>query len=229
MSQEIVAVVDYEMGNLYSVVQALRVAAMAAQGQSPHHHWQICIAQTPEAIAQADRIILPGQGAMPACMAHLKRLGLHEPLMAALRTKPVLGICVGMQMLLDRSEEGDVPTLAWIPGRVKRLRPEQNKEPIFAEKAFVNYKIPHMGWNQVHINHHEHPIWKNISQDSYFYFVHSFAAFPEQIIHQAAYTEYGVRFCSAVVKENVFATQFHPEKSGDTGLQLYRNFLAWQP
>jgi glutamine amidotransferase len=221
MSQEIVAVVDYEMGNLYSVVQALRVAA---QGQNAHHSHspQIGIAQTPEAIEQADRIVLPGQGAMPACMANLHRLGLYESLMTALRTKPVLGICVGMQMLLDRSEEGDIPTLAWIAGMVKRLQPEKNQES-------VNYKIPHMGWNQVHINDPSHPMWTAISQDSYFYFVHSFAAFPEKTIHQAAHTDYGIRFCSAVVKDNVFATQFHPEKSAATGLQLYRNFLAWKP
>jgi glutamine amidotransferase len=215
-----VAVVDYEMGNLYSVVQALRTAA---QGQPV----EIVIAQSPEVITRADRIVLPGQGAMPACMAHLQRLGLDDALRHALQTKPVLGVCVGMQMLLDRSEEGHVPTLGWIPGEVKRLSPVN--QSIKPDGSAEVYKIPHMGWNQVHIQDMSHPLWQGIAQDSYFYFVHSFAAYPRHLAHQAAHTQYSQTFCSAVLKDHVFATQFHPEKSATAGLQLYRNFLTWMP
>lgn len=209
-----IIVVDYGMGNLRSVAQALRAVAPEDD---------VRISGTAADIDDADRIVLPGQGAIPDCMASLDKSGLRQALMRAAGSKPVFGVCVGEQMLFDWSEEGDTPGLGLIPGKVVRFRLEGQAQPDGSR-----YKVPQMGWNQVAM-HGDHPLWQGIKDNSFFYFVHSFYAVPANDRHVAGITEYGVPFCSAVANDNVFATQFHPEKSASVGLQLYRNFLHWNP
>ena len=215
-----VAVVDYGMGNLRSVSQAvLHVAAGSG--------YQVIVTQRPEDVLAAERVVLPGQGAMRDCMRELQESGLQDAVLDAAARKPLLGICVGMQMLLDHSEEQDTPGLGLIPGRVRRFQLEGQLQPDGSR-----YKVPQMGWNQVWQQAHggaPHPVWAGVPDGSYFYFVHSYHAAPSQARHTAGVTDYGGRFTCAVARDNIFATQFHPEKSADQGLQLYRNFLAWQP
>jgi imidazole glycerol-phosphate synthase subunit HisH len=212
-----VAVVDYGMGNLRSVSQAVAHAASTAD------EVKVIVTGNPEEVLLAERIVLPGQGAMRDCMRELGESGLQDAVLDALRTKPVMGVCVGMQMLLDHSEEQDTPGLGVIAGRVKRFQLEGQTQPDGSR-----FKVPQMGWNRVH-RAFDHPLWAGVADGAWFYFVHSFYAEPSQARHSAGVTEYGVRFTSAVARDNIFATQFHPEKSAADGLMLYRNFLHWNP
>jgi glutamine amidotransferase len=212
-----VAVVDYGMGNLRSVSQAVAHAASVADDVT------VIVTGNPEEVLLAERVVLPGQGAMRDCMRELRDSGLREAVLEALRTKPVMGVCVGMQMLLEHSEEQETPGLGVIGGRVKRFRLEGQTQPDGSR-----YKVPQMGWNRVH-QAQAHPLWAGVADGAWFYFVHSYYAAPSQDHHSAGITEYGVRFTSAVARDNIFATQFHPEKSAADGLLLYRNFLHWKP
>ncbi|MFG6449015.1 imidazole glycerol phosphate synthase subunit HisH [Roseateles sp. BYS180W] len=211
-----VAVVDYGMGNLRSVAQAVRAAAQ-------HQGVQVEIATRPEQIHAAERVVLPGQGAMRDCMAELQASGMHEALLHALRNKPLLGVCVGMQMLLTHSQEQDTPGLDVFPGRVRRFELEGQRQGDGSR-----YKVPQMGWNRVHQTR-PHALWRGIPDQSWYYFVHSFYACPDEPLHTVGHTDYGTCFTSAVARDNIFATQFHPEKSADAGLALLRNFLHWMP
>ena len=219
-----VAVVDYGMGNLRSVSQAVKAAA---EGSG----YEVIITQSPELVRAAERIVLPGQGAMRDCMGELKASGLMESLLEAAKSKPLFGVCVGMQMLLDHSAEGDsdagTASLGLIAGEVLKFD--------LAEQVQLDgsrFKVPQMGWNRVTQKQHQnavHPIWADIPNQSYFYFVHSFYAKPIDAEHIAGETEYGATFASAIARDNLFATQFHPEKSAAQGLALCRNFLNWKP
>jgi glutamine amidotransferase len=188
----------------------------------------VLIARKPEEIQNADRVVLPGQGAMPDCMKHLEESGLLEALLEASKNKPLLGVCVGEQMLLDKSAEvrpGEQWTacLGLIPGEVRRFELAGKKQ---ADGSA--YKVPHMGWNQVRQDR-QHPIWKGIPDLSSFYFVHSYYVVPKRTEDIVGSTEYCDWFTSAVARDNIFATQFHPEKSAEYGLKLYQNFVHWQP
>lgn len=220
LTDNTVAVVDYGMGNLRSVSQAVRTAA-ADTG------WQVVVTADPEVVLAANRVVLPGQGAMPDCMRELRESGLQEAVLHAAANKPLFGVCVGMQMLLDHSDEGDVPGLALIPGEVRKFALEGR-----VQADGSRFKVPQMGWNRVHQSRHDgrvHPLWQGIAEDSFYYFVHSFYAVVQQPGHCAAETDYGGRFACAIARDNIFATQFHPEKSADQGLALFRNFLGWKP
>ena len=217
-----VAVVDYGMGNLRSVSQAVRAAA---QGSA----WQVIVTSQPDQVRAAQRVVLPGQGAMPDCMAELRASGLLESVLEAAASKPLFGVCVGMQMLLEHSEEGDTPGLGLFPGRVRKFDLAGRVQPDGSR-----FKVPQMGWNQVDPQRHGprqelHPLWNGIAQGAYFYFVHSFYAQPSNAAHCAAEADYGGRFAAAIARDNLFATQFHPEKSAAHGLALFRNFLHWNP
>ena len=197
-----VVVVDYRSGNLRSVSKALEVV-----GVSP------LVTDNPAHIEAAPAVILPGVGSGPAAMDALRERNLVEPLRRYVASgRPFLGVCLGLQLLLDRTEEGDAPCLGIVSGSVRRL-PQ-------------GLKVPHMGWNSVRLQQ-RHPVLQGIPQDSYFYFVHSYYAAPEDDGGVAGVTEYGVPFCSVYARDNLVATQFHPEKSGSTGLRIYENFLAF--
>ncbi|MFZ2989384.1 imidazole glycerol phosphate synthase subunit HisH [Ideonella sp.] len=215
-----VAVVDYGMGNLRSVSQAVMHVA-AGEGVD------VIVTSRPEDVRAAERVVLPGQGAMRDCMRELADSGLRDAVLEAAAGKPLMGVCVGMQMLLDHSEEQDTPGLGLIPGRVKRFQLTGQLQPDGSR-----YKVPQMGWNQVRqlsAAGQRHPIWAGVPDESWFYFVHSYYAAPSDPHHSAGDTEYGERFTCAVARDNIFATQFHPEKSAAHGLALYRNFLHWAP
>lgn len=211
-----VAVVDYGMGNLWSVSQAVRHAADAAGVE-------VFVTADPDVVRRATRVVLPGQGAMPDCMRELRESGLWDSVLEAAASKPLFGVCVGMQMMLSRSEEGPTDGLNLIPGQVQRFQLEGRIQPDGSR-----YKVPQMGWNQVWQSQ-PHVLWAEVPDGSHFYFVHSFFARPEQSQHSVGEADYGERFTAAVARDNIFATQFHPEKSADRGLQLYRNFLHWKP
>jgi glutamine amidotransferase len=211
-----VAVVDYGMGNLRSVSQAvLHVAAGSGL--------DVVVTNRPDAVVAAERVVLPGQGAMRDCMRELHASGLTDAVLHAAANKPLFGVCVGMQMLFDHSEEQDTPGLGLIGGRVERFRLEGLRQPDGSR-----YKVPQMGWNQVR-QARPHALWAGVDDNAWFYFVHSFHAAPSDPHHSAGLTDYGQCFTSAVARDNIFATQFHPEKSADDGLTLYRNFLLWNP
>lgn len=215
-----VAVVDYGMGNLRSVSQAVQVAA---QGSG----FRVMVTAHPDEVRAADRVVLPGQGAMPDCMRELRESGLLESVLEAAASKPLFGVCVGMQMLLDHSAEGDTPGLGLIPGEVLKFDLAGGTQPDGSR-----YKVPQMGWNRVRQARHggvAHPVWAGVPDDSYFYFVHSFYARPANPLHCAGEADYGGPFAAAIARDNIFATQFHPEKSAEHGLALYRNFLHWKP
>ena len=216
MSQRTVAIVDYGMGNLRSVSQAVM---HVAQGSG----LEVVVTSRPEEVRAAERVVLPGQGAMRDCMRELHDSGLKDAVLEAAATKPLMGVCVGMQMLLDHSEEQDTPGLGLIPGRVIRFRLDGRLQPDGSR-----FKVPQMGWNQV-TQAQPHAVWAGVPDNSYFYFVHSFYAQPLDAVHSAGEADYGGRFTAAVARDNIFATQFHPEKSAEHGLQLYRNFLHWNP
>jgi imidazole glycerol-phosphate synthase subunit HisH len=213
---ETVAVVDYGMGNLRSVSQAV---AHAARGVDI----KVIVTANPEEVYAADRVVLPGQGAMRDCMRELTDSGLKAAVLDAAANKPLMGVCVGMQMLLDHSEEQDTPGLGLIPGRVQRFQLEGRLQPDGSR-----YKVPQMGWNRVR-QAQPHPIWAGVPDGSWFYFVHSYYARPTAAAHSAGETDYGDSFTCAIARDNIFATQFHPEKSAEQGLALYRNFLSWKP
>ena len=218
--RKMVAVVDYGMGNLRSVSQAVQAAA-AGTG------FQVVITRNPDVVRSAERVVLPGQGAMPDCMRELRESGLQQSVLEAASSKPLFGVCVGMQMLLDHSEEGNTPGLGLIHGEVIKFDLKGQLQPDGSR-----YKVPQMGWNQVWRNNHggaPHPVWGDVPNGSYFYFVHSFYAKPSDLRHSVGETDYGQRFSSAIARDNIFATQFHPEKSAEHGLSLYRNFLHWNP
>lgn len=215
-----VAVVDYGMGNLRSVSQAVQAAA-AGSG------WTVRVTQRPEDVRAADRVVLPGQGAMPDCMRELRESGLQASVLEAAATKPLFGVCVGMQMLLDHSAEGDTPGLGLIHGQVRKFDLAGRTQPDGSR-----FKVPQMGWNRVRQVPHGgavHPLWAGIPDQSWYYFVHSFYAMPDNPAHCSGETDYGAPFAAAIARDNIFATQFHPEKSADHGLALYRNFLHWNP
>ena len=209
-----IVVVDYGMGNLRSVAQALRAVAPEAQ---------VLISGEVADIDSADRIVLPGQGAMRDCMASLRASGVEESLLRASKTRPMLGVCVGEQMLFDISEEADTPGLGLLPGKVVRFQLDGRLQPDGSR-----FKVPQMGWNRVK-QVRQHPLWEGILDDSYFYFVHSYYVQPADTSLTAGETDYGAPFCCAVARENIFATQFHPEKSAAAGLRLYQNFVRWNP
>jgi glutamine amidotransferase len=209
-----VAVVDYGMGNLRSVSKAVEHVAPDARVE---------VTSDPARVAEADRVVFPGQGAMPDCMREMDSRGLRPAVLAAARSRPFLGICIGLQMLFERSDEGGVDGLALLPGAVRR----------FPTSAMIDsegrrLKVPHMGWNEVR-QARSHPVWSGIDDLSRFYFVHSY--FPEtgENALVGGTTEYGVPFTCAVAKDNIFAVQFHPEKSNSAGLRLLANFLNWNP
>ncbi len=213
MSKQTVAVIDYGMGNLHSAASALSHVAPDAE---------VIITADPQRVHDADRVVFPGVGAIRDCMAEINRLGFGQLLKAQLaQGKPVLAICVGMQALMDSSEEnGGVDCLGILPGRVRFFG-----EQLLDERG-EPMKVPHMGWNQV--QHNDHPLWAGIAQDSRFYFVHSYyveSAAAEQV---AGTCQYHVPFAAALARDNLFAVQFHPEKSHTAGLQLLKNFVQWE-
>ena len=211
------AIVDYGMGNLHSVLKSVQAAAKMAQVST-----EIVLTDSAEEIISAERVVFPGQGAMPDCMAALNKSGLGAAVQNALENKPFFGICVGAQLLFDRSEEGNTQGLGWFSGSVKRfndgLTDAQNNR----------LKVPHMGWNTVHQTQN-HPLFAGVAQDARFYFVHSYYFAPENPQIVLANSEYPNDFACVVGKDNVFATQFHTEKSHLAGLQLLSNFLLWKP
>ena len=211
-----VAVVDYGMGNLRSVSQAVKHVAQDTG-------FDVIVTSNPNDIFAADRVVLPGQGAMPDCMRELSDSGLLEAVLHAAANKPLMGVCVGMQMLLTSSEEGPTAGLGLIDGEVVRFQLDGRLQPDGSR-----YKVPQMGWNQV-FQTTPHAMWKGVPDGAYFYFVHSYFARPSEARHTAGETEYGDRFTCALARDNIFATQFHPEKSAEHGLTLYRNFLHWNP
>ncbi|TFW21968.1 imidazole glycerol phosphate synthase subunit HisH [Duganella callida] len=209
-----IVVVDYGMGNLRSVAQALRAVAPEAE---------VLISGVVADIDSADRIVLPGQGAMPDCMRSLRESGVQDALIAASKNKPLMGVCIGEQMLFDVSEEGNAAGLGLLPGKVVRFQLDGQ-----TQEDGSRFKVPQMGWNQVRQTA-SHPMWQEIPDNAYFYFVHSYFAQPEQSAHTVGQTVYGAPFACAVARDNIFATQFHPEKSAAAGLQLYKNFVHWNP
>jgi imidazole glycerol-phosphate synthase subunit HisH len=211
-----VAVVDYGMGNLRSVAQAVM---HVAQGTDFH----VVVTAKPEEVRAAERVVLPGQGAMPDCMRELRDSGLQQSVLEAAAAKPLFGVCVGMQMLVDRSDEGPTAGLGLIHGEVIKFELAGRLQPDGSR-----FKVPQMGWNPV-FQTQPHPIWKGVPDASYFYFVHSYYVRPSDARHSVGEADYGTRFTAAIARDNIFATQFHPEKSADQGLALYRNFLQWTP
>jgi len=208
-----IAVVDYGMGNLRSVSKALEHVA-------PAHN--VVVTGTPDDVRAARRVVFPGQGAMPDCMRELDARGLKSAVIEAARSKPFLGICIGLQMLFDASEEGDVQGLGLLPGRVVRFPASE-----LTDASGAKLKVPHMGWNEVQ-QAGEHPLWRGIPQGSRFYFVHSYYPVPHDRSTIAAYARYPSPFTCAVARDNLFAVQFHPEKSQELGLKLLSNFVAWE-
>ena len=194
------------MGNLRSVSKAIEHVAARAE---------VCVTSDPKTVLAADRVVVPGQGAMRDCMRQLAESGAREAVVEAARSKPFLGICIGLQMLFEHGEEGDTPGLGIMPGEVPRLR-------------VSGLKIPHMGWNEV-MQARPHPLWAGIAERSRFYFVHSYYPEPRDGALTAGIAVYGRPFTCAVARDNIFAVQFHPEKSQSAGLHLLSNFVRWRP
>ncbi|MBX9812699.1 MAG: imidazole glycerol phosphate synthase subunit HisH [Burkholderiales bacterium] len=209
-----IAVIDYGMGNLRSVSKAIEHVAPQLR---------VTVTSDPEVVSGAGRVVFPGQGAMPDCMREMDARGLRKAVVAAAREKPFLGICIGLQMLFDNSEEGDVAGLGLLPGKVRRF-PHEAMVDARGEKL----KVPHMGWNEVHQTM-PHPLWEGIASGSRFYFVHSYFVEPANPQLIAGYSLYPFSFTCAVASGSIFAVQFHPEKSQAAGLRLLANFAAWQP
>lgn len=208
-----IAVVDYGMGNLRSVARALEHVAPATT--------RVCVTDQPEVIAEADRVVFPGQGAARDCMLAIDRHGLREPLLDAARGRPFLGMCMGLQVLLEHSEEnGGTECLGRFAGSVRRFGKDRHGPD------GRRLKVPHMGWNRVRQSR-SHPLWTGVTDDAYFYFVHSYHAVPADRGLVAGTSEYGHEFCAAIASGNLFACQFHPEKSSADGLRLLTNFVAW--
>jgi glutamine amidotransferase len=208
-----IAVIDYGMGNLHSVSTRLKQAAPDLE---------VTVTGDPAVVARAARVVFPGQGAMPDCMRELDAHGLREAVLDAAYTKPFLGICIGLQMLFGKSEEGDIACLDVLPGRVRRF------SGAMLTAGGERVKVPHMGWNRVHQTV-AHPLWREVADQAHFYFVHSFYVDTSEEGLVAGCSDYPQPFTCAVARDNVFAVQFHPEKSGADGLQLLKNFVQWQP
>ena len=209
-----IVVVD-GLGNLRSVAQALRAAAPEAD---------ILVSSKAADIDAADRVVLPGQGAMRDCMRSLRESGLEEALLRAVKTRPVMGVCVGEQMLFDASEENEgTPGLGLLPGKVVRFQLDGKLQ---ADGS--RFKVPQMGWNRVRQTR-AHPLWEGVEDGAYFYFVHSYYAAPDNPLDTIGEADYGGMYTCAVARDNLVATQFHPEKSAAAGLRLYRNFIHWNP
>ena len=211
----LIAVVDYGTGNLRSVSQAVMAVADPADN--------VIVTQDAAMLAAADRVVFPGQGAMRDCMRQLEMSGLKDAVLDALSNKPVLAICIGLQMLFDRSDEGDCAGLGLYRGKCLK----------FPATALVcadgtRLKVPQMGWNTV-TQRQSHEMWNGIRNGAWFYFVHSYFVAPVDDTLTAGTTSYGLPFVCAVARENVFATQFHPEKSAADGLRLFSNFIHWNP
>ena len=204
-----IAVVDYGMGNVHSVSKALQHVAPSSQ---------VVITADPDAIRAADRVVVPGQGALPDCIRELDASGARQAVLEAARTKPFLGTCIGIQMLFERGEEGDAAGLGILAGNVPR----------FPAARMRGLKVPHMGWNEV-IQTRPHALWRDIPDRARFYFVHSYFPAPSDDSLTAGSCVYGVAFTCAVARDNIFAVQFHPEKSQSAGLQLLSNFIHWRP
>jgi len=205
-----IAVVDYGMGNIHSVAKALERVAPEAE---------ITVTADPERILACERLVVPGQGALPDCMRQLAASGARDAVIEAAGAKPFLGICIGLQMLFERGEEGDTPGLGLLPGRVPRFK---------LSGQHLSLKIPHIGWNEV-AQERSHALWERIADRSRFYFVHSYYPAPGDRALVAATSDYGAPFTCAVARDNIFAVQFHPEKSQSAGLQLLSNFVRWHP
>lgn len=211
-----IAVVDYGMGNLRSVSKALE---HVAPGQT------VVVTDQPQVVKQAARVVFPGQGAMPDCIRELDARGLRDAVMEAAHEKPFLGICIGLQMLFEHSEEGDAAGLGLLKGNVRRFLAAD-----MHDAQGVKLKVPHMGWNQVYQNTASaHPLWNGIADGERFYYVHSYYVVPEESALEAGYSLYPNHFTSAIARGNLFAVQFHPEKSAMAGLQLLKNFVSWNP
>lgn len=209
-----IAIIDYGMGNLRSVAKAIEHVAPDAR---------VVVTSDPAQVQAASRVVFPGQGAMPDCTRELDARGLRPAVLKAAAEKPFLGICIGLQMLFEHSEEGNVPGLGVFKGQVVRFPVERMRT-----SEGLHLKVPHMGWNEVH-QAHSHPIWQGIAEGARFYFVHSYyveAGEPDLIL---GHTQYGFPFTSAVARDNIVATQFHPEKSAQAGLALLANFVSWNP
>ena len=209
-----IAVVDYGMGNLRSVSKALEHVAPDKS---------VLVTSDPKQIAAAARVVFPGQGAMPDCMRELDARGLRQAVIDASASKPFLGICIGLQLLFEHSEEGDADGLGILPGSVIRFVAQD-----MHDAAGAKLKVPHMGWNEVYQTR-PHPLWQDIEDGARFYYVHSYHVVPADLAIEAGYTEYPKRFTCAVAQDNIFAVQFHPEKSHVAGLQLLSNFVRWTP
>ena len=210
-----IAIVDYGSGNLRSVLRAFRAVAPQADVQ---------IVDSARQIDQAERVVFPGQGAMHDCMASLRRSGLRDAVLAACRTKPFFGICVGEQMLFERSEEGDTPGLGVFAGEVVKFSAARGAVDADSHPL----KVPHMGWNQVRWTR-PHPVLAGLGPAEWFYFVHSFHAEPREPAQILGVSDYGINFTCAVASDNIVATQFHPEKSAQAGLRILSNFVSWNP
>ncbi len=215
---KVVAVIDYGMSNLHSVSRALEHVA--------GKEWRVVVSDKASTVDKADKVVFPGQGASGNCIALLQKTGLDEAIRTAIHShKPFFGICLGLQTLLTRSEEsGGTPGFDAVKGTVRRF-----PEPLLDPETGERLKIPHMGWNQVNfsLQHQQHPLWNGISEGSRFYFVHSYYADPNLAEMIAATTPYAFPFTSVLAFDNVFAVQFHPEKSQQSGLTLLKNFLNW--
>jgi len=209
-----IAVIDYGMGNLHSVSKAIE---RVARGQT------VVVTSDSAVVARAARVVFPGQGAMPDCMRELDARDLRQAVLDAAYSKPFLGICIGLQMLFDRSQEGDVAGLGVLRGRVRRF-------PLtsMVDASGIRLKVPHMGWNRVR-QALAHPLWQDIADNSRFYFVHSYYVETAEAEMVAGTSEYPNPFTCAIARDNVFAVQFHPEKSDQAGLQLLANFAQWRP
>jgi glutamine amidotransferase len=210
----VIAVIDYGMGNLRSVAKALEHVAPSVN---------VRITSDPAVVKAADRVVFPGQGAMPDCMRYLRESGLEDAVRAAAASKPLLAVCIGEQMLFERSEEGDTAGLGLFPGEVVRFR-----DAAMRTAEGVRLKVPHMGWNRVR-QAQSHALWRGVADESWFYFVHSYYVVPQDGALSAGISDYGGTFTCAVARDNIFATQFHPEKSAAAGLRIYENFSRWAP
>lgn len=209
-----VAIIDYGMGNLRSVSKAIEHVAPGAD---------VRVTSDAGEIATADRVVFPGQGAMPDCMREMDARNLRPSVLEAARSRPFLGICIGLQMLFETSEEGNTSGLGLFQGRVQRFAGLEA-----FQSAAGRLKVPHMGWNRV-LQRRSHPLWSGIDDAARFYFVHSFYARPSAGDVIAGESEYGISFTCAVARDNIFAVQFHPEKSQSSGLRLLANFISWNP
>jgi glutamine amidotransferase len=207
-----IAVIDYGMGNLHSVRKALEHVAPGAE---------VAVTDDPGLIAGAGRVVFPGQGAAPDCMAEIEAHGLRQVILDAAADKPFLGICMGLQVLFEHSDEGDTPCLGLMTGNVKRF-----PDTAMHDAAGNRLKVPHMGWNNVR-QAKTHPLWAGIEDGARFYFVHSYYAQPADASVVAGESSYPFPFTCAVARDNLFAVQFHPEKSAAAGLRLLQNFVSW--